>query len=271
METEVSTFNVDEPVRGGGPADNKLTSLNKIEVEFAKMTDKIKEALCNNNISVTSLVEQLCAISAVRSKKVPIFDEDVFEKVKSIYELWRKLRKFWNIFDYDILIFVIDISECIEAQEILNNFLARIDLSAFEDMGLVLHYIIYEEELMQPLLRIKVNTEKCTLGIKNKVKEIVSKKFNLEEYSLRFNGIKDGCIEFVYYLSKAMVSYLLEYQVTGSTMADFAAHNIVSFQIGDMKLNVPTSEIMDMVNTLRMSYYHVPLITYSFSVYFSIL
>ena len=112
------------------------------------MTDKIKEALYNNNISVTSLIEKLCAISAVRSKKVCL------KKMKSINELWRKLRKFWNIFDYDILIFVIDISECTEAQEILNNFLARIDLSAFEDMGLVLHYKIYEVELMQPLLRI---------------------------------------------------------------------------------------------------------------------
>lgn len=227
--------------------DIKPMSINKIEVEFAKMTEKIKEALFNSDVSVSLLIEQLCAISAVKSKKVPLFDEDVFEKVKSINELWRKLRKFWNIFDYDVLIFVIDISECTEAQDIFNNFLARIDLSAFEDMGLVLDYKIYVEELMQPLLRIKVNAEKCTLGIKNKVKEIVSKKFNLEEYSLRFNGIRDGCFELMYYLSKAMVSYLLGSQVTASIMTDFATHNIISFQIGDMKLNVPTSGIMDMV------------------------
>ena len=51
-----------------------------------------------------------------------------------------------------------------------------------------------------------------------------------------------------------MVSYLLECQVTGSTMNDFATHNIISFQIGNMKLNVPTSETDMVTRALTMSY-----------------
>ena len=214
------------------------------------MTERIKEVLRNNNVSVISLLEQLCTISAIKIKKVPLFDEDVFEKIETIDELWRKLRKYWDIFDYDILIFVVELTECTEAQEIFNSFLARIDPSAFEDMDLVLHCKVYqEEELMRPFLRIKVNAEMCTFDIKRQVKEIVSKKFNLEKYSLRLNSIKDGCIEFTFNISKAVMSYVLEYHITGNIIANFARYNIISPQVNEMTLNIP-SEIVDMVSVL---------------------
>jgi len=217
--------------------DDKFTSLRKIEVEFAKMTTRIKETLHKNNISVSVLIEQLCAISAVSNKKVPIFDEDVSENIKSFDELWRKLRKFWNIFDYDLLISVVDLTECSEAQEILDTFLAKIDLSALENVvGLVL-----DCEETWPLLRIKVNAEKCTLDVQHKVKDIISKKYDLQKYTLHFTGIKEGCFLFIYNISKAVKSYLLQYEITDGIMADFAAHNIISLQIDDMILNVPSS------------------------------
>ena len=62
------------------------------------MTTRIKEALHKNNISVAVLVEQLCAVSAVSNKKVPIFDEDMYEKITSVDELWRKLKKLLEYF-----------------------------------------------------------------------------------------------------------------------------------------------------------------------------
>ena len=214
---------------------DKLTSLRKIEVEFAKMTSRVKRALDRNKVSVAELIELLCAASAVSSKKVPIFDDYEFENIKSIDQLWRKLGKFWSIFDYDLLISVVDLTECAEAQEILDNFLARIDLSALENVvGLVL-----DCEEAWPLLRIKVNAEKCTLDVQNKVKNIISKQYDLQRYTLHFAGIKEGCIIFIYHISKAVASYLLEFKVTSSIMADFAAYNIIYLQINDMMLYVP--------------------------------
>ena len=130
------------------------------------MTSRIKQALINSNVDVVSLIEQLCAISAVKNKKVPLFDEDVFEKIQTINELWRKLRNFWNIFDYELLQYVVEISDCKEAQEIFEEFLLRIDPSVIEDVDLVLHCREeYQEGSLKPVLRIKVNTEKCTLTI----------------------------------------------------------------------------------------------------------
>ena len=222
----------------------KLTTIKDIEVQFAKMTNRIKQALINNNVNVASLIEQLCAISAVRNKKVPLFDEDVFEKIKSVYEFWRRLRIFWNIFDYDLLQYVVEISDCKEAQEIYEDFLSRIDPSAIEDVDLVLHCRKEEHEgSLNPVLRIKVNTEKCTLSIKEKVEEIVSKTYNLSKYALHFHSIKEGCIELLYYISKSLKIYLLEFKISEGILEKFLAVKIISLHIDESELKIPSTII----------------------------
>ena len=53
------------------------------------MTSNIKQALINNNVDVAVLIERLCAISAVKNENVPLFDEDVFERIQSIDKFWK--------------------------------------------------------------------------------------------------------------------------------------------------------------------------------------
>jgi len=206
------------------------------------MLVKVKNALDRNKISVAELIEQLCTISAVSSKKVPIFDDDAFDRIHSIDDLWRTFRNYWSIFDYDLLITVIDLTECAEAQEILDNFLSRIDPSALKDVDLVLHCKVHiEEGFIKPVLRIKVNAEECTNHIKKEAENVVSKAYKLENCSLHFVGIKEGCFELIYYISNPVMSYLLGFKVTGSIMAEFAVHNIMSLKINTMTLTVPSS------------------------------
>ena len=158
-----------------GVATEKLTSIRDIEIQFAKMTDRIKQALINNKVNVHSLIQQLCTISTVKNKKVPLFDDDVFEKTKSIDDLWKILAKFFSVFDYELLQCVIGLPESKEAQQILDAFLSKIDPSAIEDVDLVLYCKVeHHEGLLKPVLRIKVNSKECTPGIKKQVEEIVS-------------------------------------------------------------------------------------------------
>ena len=203
------------------------------------MTSKVEQALISNNVKVVPLIKQLSAISAVKNKNVPLFDEDVFERINSIDALWRVLKNFWNIFDYELLEYVIEISECEEAQRIFEEFLLRIEPSAIEDADLVL---CCEEQKWspKPVLRIKVNAEKCTLNIKKQVEEIVSKTYNLDKYALRFQGIKEGCIELLYYISKPLRSHLLQFKVSEGicTIAKFLANNIMSLHIDEFKLEI---------------------------------
>jgi len=248
---------IDDASKDSVKVFEKLTNLDKIEMEFVKMTKRIKETLVKNNLSVDDLIEQLCAISAVCNKKVPIFDDYVYKNVKSIDMLWKKLGTFWNIFDYDLLILVVDIAECAKAEEILDNFQARIDVSTFEDAGFVLHCKLCKEDEEQAWswLRVKVNTEKCTFDIKERVKEIVSENFGLKKCSLCFKGIQAGCYEFVYLISKALMTHLTELKITGSTIAKFAANNIISLQIDDMILNVPCKihvSVIELILLLRI-------------------
>ena len=218
----------------------ELTSIDDIEVEFAMMTEKIKQALICSNVNVVVLIEQLCAISAVSDKNVPLFDKDVFEKMKSIDEFWRELRIFWNIFDYDLLRFIVKVSRCEEAQVILDKFLSRIDPSLIEDVDLVLRCRVeHREGSLKPVLRIKVNAEQCTLSIQRKVKKTVSEKFNLREYVLCFRGIKKGCIELVYYVSKRVMSHFLQYTIDKNILKGLSSCNIISLHINDHVLKVP--------------------------------
>ena len=220
------------------------------------MTNKIKQALINNNVDVASLIEQLCTISAVKNKNVPIFDEDVFKNIKSIDEFWRKLIiKFLNIFDYDLLQYIVEISDCVEAQAILKDFLLRIDPSVIKDVDLVLHC---KEECwegsLRPVLRIKVNTEECTLNTKKMVEKAVSEAYKLEKYALHLQSIKDGCIELLYYISKPLKYYLLQFEITEKVKAGFLAHHIVSLHIDKLELmelmHPPKANIKVSNNTL---------------------
>ena len=152
-----------------------------------------------------------------------------------------KIKNFWNIFDYDLLQCVVEISECREAQHILKEFLSRIDPSAIEDADLVLDYRIEDREgSPKPMLRIKVNTDECTFNVKKMVKEIVSEKFNLQKYTLCFRGIKNDCIEIFFYISRPLKSYLLQFEISENILPDFLAHKILSLQIDEYKLTLPT-------------------------------
>ena len=230
---------------GTGFPSEKLISIQRIEVQFAKMTSRIKQALISNNVDVVLLIERLCAISAVKSKNIPLFDEDVFEKIKSIDDFWRKLRSFWSIFDYELLQFVVEISDCKEAQHIFAEFLSRIDPSAIEDVDLVLDCKVEDREgLLKPVLRIKVKAEKCTTTIKKRIEEIVSKTYNLERYALRFQGIKRAVlsyyIELLYYTSKPLKLYLLQLKVSEDIVAEILAHKIVSLHIDEFEMKFPS-------------------------------
>ena len=182
-------------------ADKNMVTSEDLEVEFAITTNEIKQALNNNPspIDVKSVVEQLQIISAVKDKNVPLLDRDMFENVTTVEKLWQKLSRFWSIVDYDVLRILLRIVECKRANEIFEEFLSRVDI---KDTDLVLCYEVFKgQELMQPLLRIKIKADSYTHSIKREVEEVVSSKFNLEEHSLRFRGTRKDCIEVIYEIS----------------------------------------------------------------------
>lgn len=203
------------------------------------MTNKLKQALIDNKVDVDSLIEQLRTISGVNTRNVPLLDEDVFARIRTVDDFWKRLSTYWNVYDYDLLRFIVKITKCREARNILEEFLSRIDPAIIEDVDLVLHCRVDKNEgWPKPILRIKINAEKCTCEIQKEVKEIVSEKYNLKEYCLRFKGIKEGCIELLYYISEALMAYFLECTITGSVLAEFSTIKIISIYINNVDILV---------------------------------
>ena len=236
------------------PAYRRLTSIEVIECEFAKMTTAVEKALISAKINVAELIKRLSAITVVKNKKVPLFDEDVFEKIQTIQDLWRKLKDFWTIFDYEVLQCVVNLSECQDAQNILEDFMSQIEPSKIEDADLVLYCT--EERCkgqLKPVLRVKINSDECTPNVESEVKSAVSEAYELKKYKLCLKCIRKGCIEMVYYISKSLKLYLVNFAITGSSMAKFLAHDIINLHIDDtddeFELKVP-SNIVDMVSSI---------------------
>ena len=218
---------------------SRLTRIKDVKIEFAIMTDKIKQALINGKINIDSLIEQLRSISGVRNRNVPLFDEEVFTKIKSVEEFWKTLSTFWSIYDYDVLRFIIKITNYENAQKVFEEFLSRIDPRVIEDVDLVLDCRVEEREgWPKPKLRIKINAEKCSFDIRKEVEEIVSRTYNLQKYALCFKGIKEGCIELIYHISRAVGMYLLQCKITGRILTEFSACKIISIYINDTDILV---------------------------------
>ena len=228
----------------GSPCEsgvNVSITFEELEVDFAKMTNRIKEVLLKSNLNIVSVIEQLRAISGVKAKNVPIFQEDVFERINSIELLWQKLSGFWSLLDYDLLMYLIKIIGSEEAKKIMDDFLSKIDLSKLQDKELILHCAKFERECMRPILRVKLKTESCDpVTIKN-AKECLCKTFDLESYSLYLRSIKEGCFELIYQVSQHIKIYLLQFKVTGYIVTKLAAHEIVCLQLDDIELKLPST------------------------------
>ena len=201
------------------PACGILTSIKDIEIEFAKMTTKVKEALIKAKVDVVELIKRLSTITVVRNKKVPLFGEDVFVRIRTIEDLWRKLEYFWTIFDYDVLQCVINESECQDAWNIFEDFMSRIEPSKIEDADLVLYCTEEQcEGSLMPVLRVRINSYECTPNIESEVKSVISEVYELEKYKVCLKCIRKGCIEMVYYISKPLKLYLVNFAITGSSI-----------------------------------------------------
>ena len=216
-----------------------LTSIEDIELEFAKMTNKIKEELSKyvGDSDVVSLIEQLRAISAVKDKKVPLFADDTFKRVSNVRSLWQILSAFWSIYDYDILKLVLNIINCEKADRIFNHFLSQIDPAVIDDVDLVVHCRVYEREFTKPLLRVKIKVDRCSHHHKKEVTKALYEKFNLKNYALRLKGIREGCVELMFEISEELKSYLLSCIVVGLDAQYLINCGIMHLEIDNLEID----------------------------------
>jgi len=226
-----------------------MMTIEDLQMEFTKTVAKIKQVLCEENENAISLVEELQRYTVVKFKKIPLFEDDIYKKVASIEDLWKILNRFWDIYDYDVLNFIMKRIRCKRAQRIYENFQSKIDPSTLEDAELVLASDETYSPGPTPRLRVKLKAkERCTNKVKNNVKNLLSKKFKVENYSLVYKCIHKGCVELTFISpSAAVISYLESCVVTGHDIVDFAMHNIKCIKTHQKEIQVNPSLIPNMV------------------------
>ena len=216
----------------------RFHSIDEIEAEFGIMITKIQEALEKKRVSVRNLVKKLRTSSAVRDREVPLFDPSIFEKVTSIDKLFETLSGYWHLFDYDVLVYLVNTAECEEAKVIYDNFLGSFDASVIHDyFGKLIHSsVVFNKESDVPgtcRLRVKITQNECTAETKDEVKDILSTCYRLEKYALICKGIKQGCIELTYQTSSSVKFYLLQYKITKYELSQLKAYMITALKIDD--------------------------------------
>ena len=218
-----------------------LSSFNEIEAGFGIMVTKIQEALEKNNVDVSKLLIKLKSSSAVRDREVPLFDPSIFEKITSIDKLFKMLSGYWYLFDYDVLMYLVNTAECKEAKIIYDDFLTSFDSSVVHDHfdSLIHSCIEFNKGSNIPgtcRLWVKITLDECTSKTKEEIKEILSKCFKLERYALICKGIKQGCLEIIYQISLSVKSYMLQYKITEHELSQLKAHMITTLKIDDVDI-----------------------------------
>ena len=213
-------------------------------VKFETMQQEILKAMCCSDIDVISFIDRLRGLSAVTDGHLSMFDDDLFEGVNTIEALWEKFKVFWlSIFDCHVLKIFLKKSKCGEAIRIYKAFSSKLDQSgAVNDADLVAVYKVFYQKvskMSESFFIIKVKTDIC---IKLKIKriyKILSKIFKIQKYALHLTDIKEGSVDLIFETSKRVISYFLNYKITGRILLELAEESIATLQINNFEIKVP--------------------------------
>ena len=209
---------------------------------FETTKEDISEALHGNVIDVVSFIERLQALSAVNEKYIPMFDADLFEGVSTIDTLWEKFKVFWLfIFDCHALEIFLQQSECKKALKLYENFSSKINKPSIIDHVDLLSVckLCEQQDFQMSFLQIKIDETYFVNSTKEKVYEALSEAFNVQKSALHLTEIKKGSFQLKFRIPEMLVSYFLDYKVTGHTLIRLADQNIVTIQVNDKEIKVP--------------------------------
>ena len=213
----------------------------KLKGKYAAMFDKLRLIIESKKLDINSLIVKLCSLD---ENNITIFSTDkAFIKIRSATELFHHIGKYCNIYDYELLAAFVDSTECEEAIKLLDDFTEELRSPILSDLDL----LSKDGELRDPKdfmsgthkLVIKYVGGKCTLKTKEMVQDIICRSFHLEQGSIIFKGVQEGCVSFVYQISPAVKSYLLQYPLTTKNITLMSEYQVKSFIIDGEELRLP--------------------------------
>ena len=178
---------------------------------------------------VQQLINNLCA--ADRNKITVFSTDEVFGKMQTYKMLSHQISRYCSIYDYDLLEAFVESTDCQEAIEVLSTFTDEMHSSILKELHLLSDCgkKLNPDDLMPGTytFTIKyVGGGQCTLETKGVVQNVICEHFHLQKGTIIFKGVQIACIIFVYQISAAIRSYLLQYQLDDQSLTCFAQHKI---------------------------------------------
>ena len=218
-------------------------TLTKLKGKYANIVNRIRCIIEEKNLDITELILNLCATD---EENLTVFSTDeVFIKINNTNDLFLHIGKYCSMYDFDLLLALVESTECQEAVKLLDDFAEELRSSILKDLDLLSE----DGELLKPRdfmhsthkLVIKyVGDSKFTLKAKEKIHNIIYRCFHLKKGCIIFKGVQEGCFALTYQVSAAVKSHMLKIELTPGDVTMFAEHHIVSVSIDDVKLRIPS-------------------------------
>ena len=189
---------------------------------------------------VQQLINNLCA--ADRNKITVFSTDEVFGKIQTYHMLSHQISKYCSIYDYDLLEAFVESTDCQEAIEVLTTFTDEMHSSILKELDLLSDCgkKLNPDDLMPGTytFAIKYVGGQCTMETKRVVQNVICEHFHLQKGTVIFKGVQISCIIFVYQISAAVKSYLLQYQLDNESLTYFAQHAITCLIIDGIEKRI---------------------------------
>ena len=206
----------------------------RLQQKYSKVVRRLIHIFKEKKIDIEELITILC-FHDVDNKS--IFSTDAaFSTIRTEIKLFHHVAQYCKgIYDYRVLDFLVQASDCPEAIKELNDFTESLHNSILKEIDLMTEYgeLLHPDDFMPGTYKfiIEYVGGKCTIETKEMVQGIVEQSVRLNKGVLIFKGVGRGSILFIYQISEAVKDYLLEYKFTEEEIVFLEGNKITSLMV----------------------------------------
>ena len=186
---------------------------------------------------IHTLINQLCVVD--QNKITAFSTNDAFRKIQNYHELFHEISIHCTIYDYGLLEAFVESTDCEEAIKVLDTFTGEMHNSILKELNLIKDcgQKLNPDDSMSGTYKFAIEYigGQCTLKTQATIQNVIREHFHLQKGTIIFKGIEISSIIFIYHISAAVRSYLLQYQLDYQNLSAFAKHNISCLIIDGIK------------------------------------
>ena len=205
--------------------------VTKLRMTYSTVVKRLMHIFKEKKVDIEELITIL-SFDDVDNKSV--FSTDAaFSMIRTENQLFHHVSKYCkSIYDYRILSILVQASECPEAIRELANFTKLLHNSILTEIDLMSEHgeLLHPDDFMPGTYKfiIEYVGGKCTIETKEMVQGIVEQSVRLRKGTLIFKGVDVGSILFIYQISEAVKTFLLQYNFTEQDVRFLEGNNITS-------------------------------------------